>query len=113
MLERHLLEIGIEFFGQYHRHRRIDSLAHLDLRHHQRGLAGGINADEGVGREFADGHVRRLYRLVHRADGKVKREQESACQAAGQQRAARNFAGNCLGNCHGAALTTGVRKPPV
>ena len=90
MLKRHLLKIGVEFFGQDHRHRRIDSLPHLDLRHHQRGSAGVVDANEGVGRKLAVGHIGRLHRFVGRANGKVEREQESARQTAGQERAAGN-----------------------
>ena len=88
MLQRHLRKVGIELFGQDHRNRGVDALAHLDLRHHQRGLAGGIDADEGVGGEFALGHVRRLHRFVAGAQRKMEREQEAAGQTAGQQRTA-------------------------
>ena len=86
MLERHLREIGVELLGEDHRNRGVDALAHLDLRHDQRGLAGLVDADEGVGRELAVGRVGRLHRLVApRASGKMESEQESAGQAAGQQ----------------------------
>ena len=47
-----------------------------------------VDADEGVRRELAVGHVRRLHRLVDRAHRKMEREQKSARQAAGQQAAA-------------------------
>ena len=62
-----LREVGVEFFGQDHRDRGVDALPHLDLRHHQRRLAGVVDADEGVGRELAGGVVRRLHRLVDAA----------------------------------------------
>jgi len=78
---RHLREIGVEFFGQNHRYRRVDALPHLDLRHDQRCLAFRIDADKGVRREFAGCRIRRLHRFVHRAQRKMKREQESARQS--------------------------------
>ncbi len=89
MLQRHLREIGVELFGENHRHRGIDALAHLDLRHDQRGLAGMIDADEGVRRKLAGRVVGRLLRLVHRAHRQMEGEQKSAGQAALEQRAAR------------------------
>ena len=55
----------------------VDALPHLDLRHHQRGLAGRVDADEGVGRELAVGVVRRLHRLVGRAHAEDGRRAES------------------------------------
>ena len=75
MLQRHLRKIGVELFGQNHRHRGVDALPHLDLRHDQRGLAGIIDADEGIGRKLAVGHIRRLHRLIGRAYGHMKSEQ--------------------------------------
>ena len=83
-------KVRVEFFGQNHCDRRVDALSHLDLRHHQRGLAGLIDADEGIGRKLALGHIGRLYRFVGRVSRKVECEQESACQSTGQQRAAGN-----------------------
>ena len=88
VLQRDLPEVGVEFFGQYHRDRSIDALSHLDLRHHQRCMARCVDADEGVRCELAVGRVGRLYRLVDGANGKVEGEQEPARQTAGQQRAA-------------------------
>ena len=88
MLQRDLRQISVELFGQNHRNRGVDALAHLDLGHHQRGLAGGVDADEGIGGEFALGHIRRLHRLVAGAQRKVEREQETGGETAGQQRAA-------------------------
>ena len=88
VLQRYLRKVGVEFLGENHRDRGVDALAHLDLRHHQRGPAFGVDADEGVGRELAGGRVGRLHRLVDRgAKRKMEREQETAGQAAGQQAA--------------------------
>ena len=90
VLQRHPREIGVELFRQNHGYRGVDALPHLDLRHHQRRLAGWIDADESIRRELAGGVVRRLHRLVdrQRRGGKVEREQKPARQTAGQQRAA-------------------------
>ena len=84
-----LSDIGVEFFREDHRDRSVDALAHLDLRHHQRDLAGFVDADEGVGREPAVGHVGRLHRLVDRgAKRQMEGQHEAGRETAGQQRAA-------------------------
>jgi hypothetical protein len=113
VLQRHLREIGVELFGEDHRNRRIDALAHLDLRHHQRGVPVLIDADERVGRELALGHVRRLHRFVRRAHGQMEGKQESARQAALQEAAAREVVGALFCDNHWRPPTTDVRMPPA
>ena len=77
-----LREVGVEFLGEDHGDRGVDALAHLGLRHHQRGLAGIVDADEGVRRELAVGMVGRLFRLV---DGRcAQRPLKGQHQAAGK-----------------------------
>lgn len=88
MLNNDGRKIRIEFFGEDHGHRRINSLPHLDLGHHQRRLASVVDPDEGVGSEFAVRCVRWLNRLVDGADRNVKGEQEASGEAAGEHRAA-------------------------
>ena len=89
MLQRHRGEIGIELVGEDHGDGGIDTLAHLHLRHHQRGLAGMIDTDEGVGRELAGRIVGRLLRLVRGLHRQAECEHEAAGQSARHQRAAR------------------------
>ena len=51
--------------------------------------AGLVDADEGVGRELAVGHIERLHRLVDRgAQRQVEGQHEAGGETAGQQRAA-------------------------
>ena len=64
MLDHDLREVGVQFLGEDHGDRGVDALPHLGLRDHQRGLAGIVDADEGVRRELAVGMVGRLFRLV-------------------------------------------------
>jgi hypothetical protein len=47
-----------------------------------------VDANEGVGRELAVGHIRRLHRLVYRTYREMECEQKPARQAAGQKGAA-------------------------
>ena len=58
--------------------------AHLDLGHDQRGIAGIVDPNEGVGGELAVGVIRRLHRFVwrQRAQRKMECEQKPACQTA-------------------------------
>ncbi len=63
---------------------RIDALPHLDLRHHQCRLAGGVDADEGVGGEFALRRIGRLRRLIGRADRKLEGEHKAAGKGASE-----------------------------
>ena len=53
VIERDRVERHFELFGDQHRDRRIDALAHLDLRNHQRDLARRVDLDERVRREHA------------------------------------------------------------
>jgi hypothetical protein len=63
--------------------------AHLDLRHDEDGVAGLIDADEGVGRELAVGRILRLHRFVDGgAQRQVESEQETGREAAGEDCAA-------------------------
>ena len=78
VLEHNLSEIGVELFGQNHRHRGIDALAHLDLRHDQRRLAGMIDADEGIGGKLARSIIRRLLRLVRGAQRQMQGQNQTA-----------------------------------
>ena len=64
MFDHDLREIGVELLGEDHGDRSINALAHLDLRHDQRGLAGLVDADEGIRHEWALGGVGSLLRLV-------------------------------------------------
>ncbi len=50
-LEGHLIESRVEFLRQDHGDRCINSLTHFDLRHDERDLAMGVDANEGIGRE--------------------------------------------------------------
>ncbi len=88
MLQHDLRVIGIELFGENHRHSGIDALPHLDLRHDQRGLARMIDADEGIRREFAVRRVGSLFRFVRRADRQMEGERESRSHAAFEEAAA-------------------------
>ena len=87
-------EIGVELFGENHRDRRIDALPHLDLRHDQSGLAGVIDANKSVRREFAVGRIGRLLRLVRGAHRKVEGQGEPRRQSAFEQNAARRHMRN-------------------
>jgi len=49
MFERHTGEVGVELFGQYHGHRGVYALAHLDLRHDERDPAVPVDANECIG----------------------------------------------------------------
>jgi len=49
MLELDMIEADFQFLGQQHGHRCVDTLTHLDHRHHQRDCALAVDADEGVG----------------------------------------------------------------
>ena len=49
MFQRHMVEIRIEFFRQYHGDRSVDPLTHFDLRHDERDPAVAIDANEGIG----------------------------------------------------------------
>ncbi|MGF6918952.1 hypothetical protein OKW28_003125 [Paraburkholderia sp. 40] len=62
VIERDRAERHFEFLGDQHRNRRIDALAHLDLRYHERYLAGVVDLDERVRREHAA--LRRLVRIA-------------------------------------------------
>ena len=64
MLDHDLREIGVQLLGEDHGDRSVNALAHLGLRDHQRGLAGIVDADEGIRRELAVGMIGRLLRLV-------------------------------------------------
>ena len=81
VLEHDLSEIRIELFGQNHCHRGIDALAHLDLRHDQRRLAGMIDADEGIGCKLAQTIVRCLFRLVRGAQRQMQCQNQTAREA--------------------------------
>ncbi len=48
MLQHHLVEGDFQFFGEQHRHRRIDALPHLHGWHDEDNFAVGRNANEGV-----------------------------------------------------------------
>ena len=85
MLQRYRGEIGIELVGEDHGDGGIDALAHLHLRHDQRGLAGMIDTDEGVRCELAGRIVRRLLRLVRGLYRQAEGEHEAAGQGARQQ----------------------------
>ena len=102
MLKNDRRKIRVQFFGQYHRDRGVDALSHLDLRHDERRLSGAIDADEGVGRELALGHVGRLHRFVcrQRVEREMECEQKTARQAAAQQDAAGNAFGIFLSSRH-------------
>ena len=51
MLDRDLVDIDLELFGDQHRQRRVSPLAHLDHGADERHLARAVDAQEGVGRE--------------------------------------------------------------
>ena len=88
MGESHLRPIGVELLGQDHRDRGVDPLPHLHLRHDQGHLAGGVDPDEGVGREAAAGRV--AADLGRFADGGEKANQQATANRGPdlQQRAA-------------------------
>ena len=66
-------------------------------------MACDVDANEGVGRELAVGHIGRLHRLIDRRPNReMECEQKPARQTGRQQRAARNSIGNIFCNCHGA-----------
>ena len=58
MLDRDLVDVDLELFGDQHRDRRIGPLPHLDDRHHERDFARAIDAQEGVRRERRIGRER-------------------------------------------------------
>jgi len=51
MFQRHMVEIRIEFFRQYHGDRSVDPLTHFDLRHDESDPAVAIDANECIGRK--------------------------------------------------------------
>ena len=83
MLDHDLREVGVEFLGEDHGDRGVDALTHLGLRDDQHGLAGIVDADEGIRRELAIGIVGRLFRLVdgRRAQRPLKGQHKAACKA--------------------------------
>jgi hypothetical protein len=58
MLQLHLFQIDLEFFGKQHRYRGVRALAHFDIRHRQDDPAIGFDADKGVRYEPADSRFR-------------------------------------------------------
>ena len=113
MRERDMRHIGVQLLRQDHRNRGVDSLPHLDLRHHQRGAAIGIDADEGIRREPALGPIGRLHRLVGGPQRQMECEQHTTGEAAGEQAAARDVGQLINKKLHRAHLTTDARRPPA
>ena len=91
MLDHDLREVGVQFLGEDHRDRGVNALAHLGLWDDQRGLAGIVDADEGVWRELAVGMIGRLFRLVdgRGAQRPLKGQHQAAGKAALQDNSAR------------------------
>jgi hypothetical protein len=105
-------EIGIELVGEDHGDGGIDALAHFHLRHDQRGLAGMIDADEGVRRKLAGGVVGRLLRLVGGFERQAECEHEAAGHSARHQRATRGKRADIARHrqIHGGLLCLSVRR---
>src|ERR1700730_13101084 len=89
MLDPDETPIRIQLLRQDHRDGGVGALDHLDLRHDQCGLAGMMDADEGVGRDLAGVIVGRLLRLVRGVERQADREHEAAGQSASHKRPAR------------------------
>ena len=82
VLDRDLVDIDLELFGDQHRDRGIGSLSHLDDRHHERDFAGAIDAQKRVRRE------RRIARetVAHLAAcGQAEAQQQTAADRGGRR----------------------------
>ena len=80
MLDRDAVDIDLEFLGDQHRNRGVGALAHLDHWHHERDLAGAIDAQECVGRERRVGGEAVAY---FGARGQPEADQQPATQRVG------------------------------
>ena len=52
---RDFVDVDFELFGDQHRNRGVSPLSHLDEGHHERDLAGAVDAQKSVRREWRVG----------------------------------------------------------
>ena len=81
VLDRDFVDVDLELFGDQHRNRGIRPLSHLDDGHHERDLAGAIDAQKRVRRERRIGGET----VAHlAARGKAEAKHQSAADRSGR-----------------------------
>ncbi len=84
LLDAHLRPVSVELFGQHHRQRRVDALAHLGMRHDHRHAVVGADAQPRTEQSGVGAPGQRLHalhaaeRIEQPADGKPAERRSTA-----------------------------------